>query len=296
MLLQTKNMINKNISAPIVVDFNVNGMCNLDCVWCWGPDHKSKEELSIEEWKDIAKKLYLLGTKKITITGGETLMKEGLDDLVKYLYEVLNIHTTLSTNGILLKRKASIILPFINDIGLPLDGHTQALNNIMRRGPAKHFDRVLEAIKLVQDLYPKIDLTVRTVVSLKNFEYVHLIGDTMICYGINPKKLRWKLYQIAPLGIRKDDTRNGEWLISDEVFSSTINKIKQHNLSFDNISALTLAGHVDRYFHIYPDGRSHVIVGDKDGRAVELSVGNIRNFEITIENLNKFNLSNNQIR
>lgn len=283
--------------APLVVDFNVNGRCNLDCIWCWGPDHNAKEELSIEEWKVLATKLKQLGTKKITITGGEPLLKKNLSELMHFIHDELSIRTTLSTNAMLLKQKAEAILPFTDDIGIPIDGHTQELNNTMRKGISKHFDLAFEAIKFIQDFYPNIEITLRTVVSLKNFKFIHLIGKALTDRCIDLKKIRWKLYQITPLGIRKNAMSNGDWLISEDIFFDTVNKVKKTNPEFASIETLTCIQHVARYLHIYPDGKSHINILDINGNTVELPSGNVKkNFDNVINFLNNFDFYRNSLR
>lgn len=285
------------LKAPLTVDFNVNGACNLNCTWCWGPDHKAKEEVTVDQWKEIAFKLNELGTKNITFTGGETLMKKGLEEILKYVHEDLEMRTTLSTNGILLRRKAQEVLPYVDDLGMPLDGHTREINNIMRVGTPKHFDRVLDSIVLVQQQYPKIDLTVRTVMSAKNMESVPLIGNTMLQHGIDPKKIRWKIYQVNPIGIRKENILNGDWLISSEQFEETMEKVRKLNEKFNKITAQPFTKHVGRYFHIYPDGKSHIVSAGRDGYPVELPTGNIiKNFVKVIENINSYEMIENKIR
>lgn len=42
------------LRAPNTVDFNINGICNLDCKWCWGPVHDAKEDVNLSEWKHLA--------------------------------------------------------------------------------------------------------------------------------------------------------------------------------------------------------------------------------------------------
>lgn len=286
----------KILKAPNTVDFNVNGACNLNCTWCWGPDHKAKEELSHQQWKDIAYKLKNLGTKNITFTGGEPLMKEGLEDILKYIKD-LGIRTTLSTNGLLLRKKGEFVLPYVDDIGLPLDGHIREVNNMMREGTPKHFDRVLEAMKTIQDKFPKIELTVRTVLSAKNRDSVPLIGQTLLDAGINPEKLRWKIYQITPIGMRKNAILNGDWLISSDYYEETLKKVRSLNPRFTTINSLTSDQHTGRYFHIYPDGKSHVFMTGRDGLPFAIPLGNIgKNFNNVIKNLNDYDLTNNTMR
>ncbi|HVX01041.1 MAG TPA: radical SAM protein [Candidatus Babeliaceae bacterium] len=283
--------------APKTIDFNVNGACNLRCAWCWGPDHAATEDLTIEQWKEIAFKLQKLGTEKITFTGGEPLMKEGLEELLQYVHGDLKIRTTLSTNSILLRRMEKKILPHVDDIGLPLDGHTREINQIMRIGIPKHFDRVLEAMKVVQTVYPQIDVTIRTVVSAKNLHSVPLIGQTLINHGIDPQKLRWKLYQVTPIGIRKEDVLGGDWLITAEEFEKVVEETKQLNRSFPHISMLNSDQHVGRYFHIYPDGKSHIFMTGKDGLPGQFPLGNIgKNFDEVMKRLFSFELKGNEAR
>ena len=102
----------------------------------------------------------------------------------------------------MVKRGASI-LPYIDDLGLPLDGPNTEINSKMRKGTILHFSKVLEAIKFVQTGFPDVKLTVRTVVAEPNVDFVHLIGETLKENGIKPEKMRWKLYQVSPVGPRK---------------------------------------------------------------------------------------------
>lgn len=295
-----ESLLNKHTPpnmSPLTVDFNVNGMCNLRCSWCWGPDHQAKEELTHQQWKQLARRLQILGTRNITITGGEPLMKEGLGDILKYLHDDLGIRVTLSTNGILLKSQAINILPYVDDIGLPIDGHSKEINHLMRAGTPRHFDKVLESMKLVQTDFPGIDLTIRTIISKKNVESVPFIGKTLIEYGIDPKRLRWKLYQVTPMGLRKEDVLNGDWILSDEEFKKAADRVMDQNLQFQNFAVLKVDMHVDRYFHIYPDGESHVFITGKDGNPTPFGLGNIgKNFDAVIQKLNQFNLAKNFVR
>lgn len=55
---------------PSTVDLNLLGRCNLNCAWCWGPEHDATEPIRLDEWKTIVAKLQQLGTKNVIITGG----------------------------------------------------------------------------------------------------------------------------------------------------------------------------------------------------------------------------------
>jgi MoaA/NifB/PqqE/SkfB family radical SAM enzyme len=283
--------------TPVTVDLNVTGTCNLKCVWCWGPDHRACNELSVDQWKKIIYNLWRGGTRNVTITGGEPLLKKGLVEILRYLHEELSMRVTLSTNGLLLGRMASTILPYVDDIGLPLDGHTKEVQDMMRPGVAQHFDVMIGNISFVQQNYPQIRLTVRTVVSRKNAQSVPLIGKIMVEAGVDPKHLRWKCYQIAPIGIRKQETLQSGWFLEKHEFEEIMRLVQEQNPQFPQISILSTKMHAGRYFHVYPNGESHVFITGEDGLPERKPLGNLdKDLFSVIERLKEFDLTNNQIR
>lgn len=291
----TKELKPKSISTtPHTVDFNVNGACNLDCPWCWGPEHNAPESVSINQWQEIATSLSRLGTRSIVFTGGEPLMRAGLNELAAFVHEDLGLRTTLSTNGILLKSRGPAILPYIDDIGIPLDGPNQIENQQMRVGTPIHFRRALGAIKLIQEDYPNIELTVRTVVSKLNRHSVALIGQTLIDTDIDPSKLRWKLYQYRPSGPRVSQSTTESFAISSEQFDETINQVRITNPQF-NIQPQSISNSFGRYVHIMPDGKTFIIIRDSNNLPIELGLGNfVASSEEVMQNLNKsLDLANN---
>ncbi|MDF1758321.1 MAG: radical SAM protein [Legionellaceae bacterium] len=272
---------------PSTVDLNIVGRCNLNCTWCWGPEHDTAEPIRLEQWKNLVNNLQKLGTKNVIITGGEPLLKRWLPDLVQYIKSDLNMRVTLSTNGILIRRKAKELLPYVDDLGIPIDGPSHDINKVMRVGNFKHFDIAVDAIKYVQSEYPEIDLTVRTVVAKPNIEFVPDIGNILLSAGINLDTFRWKLYQVNPIGPRKGEILNGDWLVSLKDFNEAVDKSKQLNPSL-NICGQPFARHAGRYFMVFPDGASHVIQNGEDGFPCEKNIGNVfENLDLVIENLNE---------
>jgi len=94
---------------------SVTDRCNFRCVYCmprevFGPDHEflpHSEVLTFEEIVRLAKAFHGLGTEKIRLTGGEPLLRKGIDRLVAMLREALpTVDLTLTTNGSALKAHA----------------------------------------------------------------------------------------------------------------------------------------------------------------------------------------------
>jgi len=87
--------------------------CNLRCRYCmpaeiFGPDYpflSRKELISFDDVIRIVKVAEGFGVEKVRLTGGEPLLRRGLDELVSRIYNETNVgDIALTTNGLLLGR------------------------------------------------------------------------------------------------------------------------------------------------------------------------------------------------
>ncbi|HSN21454.1 MAG TPA: GTP 3',8-cyclase MoaA [Usitatibacter sp.] len=94
---------------------SVTDRCNFRCTYCmpkevFGMDHEflpHAEILTFEEIVRMARVFRALGTEKIRLTGGEPLLRRGIERLVAMLREALpGVDLTLTTNGSALKARA----------------------------------------------------------------------------------------------------------------------------------------------------------------------------------------------
>ncbi len=90
---------------------SVTDRCNLRCTYCMpmGGVHllPKGEILTLEEIAGVVKTGAELGLKKIRLTGGEPLVRQGIVDLVEMINRVDGIEEiTMTTNGVLLARYA----------------------------------------------------------------------------------------------------------------------------------------------------------------------------------------------
>ena len=101
---------------------SVTDRCNFRCIYCmprevFGPDYAflpRYDLLSYEEIHRLARVFVNLGVKKIRLTGGEPLVRKGLEQLIEKLARLPVSEVTLTTNGSLLADKARIF----KDVGL----------------------------------------------------------------------------------------------------------------------------------------------------------------------------------
>jgi cyclic pyranopterin phosphate synthase len=138
---------------------SVTDRCNFRCRYCmpaevFGPNYQflpRSEILSFEEIERIARALVPLGVGKLRLTGGEPLLRRGLDDLIGMLSAIDGIDDiALTTNGILLAHHAeALALAGLNRVTVSLDALDPAVFAHMNGVGAK-IDRVLAGISAAQ--------------------------------------------------------------------------------------------------------------------------------------------------
>ena len=88
--------------------------CGFRCRYCMPqegvPKREHAEILSLEEIAEIASAAIECGIRKIRLTGGEPLVRKGIETLCRNLKQQPDLHElTLTTNGALLAEKAAVL-------------------------------------------------------------------------------------------------------------------------------------------------------------------------------------------
>ena len=94
---------------------SVTDRCNFRCVYCmpkeaFGRDHvflDRSEVLTFEEIDRVVRAFASLGVRKVRLTGGEPLLRRGLETLVTMLAAVEGVDVVLTTNGSSLAERAA---------------------------------------------------------------------------------------------------------------------------------------------------------------------------------------------
>ena len=138
---------------------SVTDRCNFRCRYCmpveaFGPGYAfmpREELLTFEEIVSLAGMLVPLGIGKIRLTGGEPLLRRGLDDLVAMLAAVEGVKDiAMTTNGVLLAHHAeALALAGLNRVTVSLDALDPAIFAKMNGVGAK-VERVLAGIDSAQ--------------------------------------------------------------------------------------------------------------------------------------------------
>ncbi|MGV3626079.1 MAG: radical SAM protein, partial [Betaproteobacteria bacterium] len=96
---------------------SITDRCNFRCVYCmpkeiFGADYQFLERSALLSFEEIARLARLFtqhGIEKIRLTGGEPLVRRGVERLIALLAEIPDLDLTLTTNGSLLVKKAEAL-------------------------------------------------------------------------------------------------------------------------------------------------------------------------------------------
>lgn len=172
------------VSLPTIVYFEPTMRCNLRCKMCYiNFDTLARdEELSLHQIKRMFDQMPA-SFSHVVITGGEPLLKEGIEELFAY-FEKRRITVTLLSNLIntqilerVLKSKA------ITVINTSIDGPEFLHNKI--RGSNKAYDGIRAGIELVKATPAKDVLLPVCVISEYNLPYLKEVVQLIKDMGLN---------------------------------------------------------------------------------------------------------------
>jgi GTP 3',8-cyclase len=132
---------------------SVTDRCNFRCVYCRSADpenHVAEHKLlSWNELERLARVLVSLGIHKVRVTGGEPLVRPGVEEFISSLKAMGVQDLSLTTNGQLLaERCEQLVAAGLNRINISLDSLDRAKFEQITR--TRSFDRVIAGIDAAQ--------------------------------------------------------------------------------------------------------------------------------------------------
>lgn len=224
---------------------SVTDLCNLRCQYCMPKGGVCKLEhsdvLTIEEFYEIASAFVSLGVKKIRITGGEPLVKNGIVELVEKISSLGIEDLAMTTNGLLLEEYAEDLKKSgLNRVNISLDTlDRQKYSEITRGGDLFKVLKGIEEAKRV-GLTP---IKINTV----------LIGDFNIdeienfVYITKEEKIDVRFIELMPIGEASDWAKE---------------KFVSNNMILDHVPELVKTEALDpsspAIYYKLPDGKGKV--------------------------------------
>ncbi len=154
------------IRTPLFAGHKLTYNCNLKCKMCpfW---KRSNQELSLNAENTILRQIYNSGVGAVAFEGGEPLLRKDLPEILAYSRS-LPLHTSLITNGTLLKLRIDEIAPHINGvIYVSIDGLEKTHDSI--RGVSGCFKKAVEGIIVAKKLVP---VTLNTTITAENMSEI----------------------------------------------------------------------------------------------------------------------------
>jgi cyclic pyranopterin phosphate synthase len=132
---------------------SVTDRCNFRCVYCRSADPENHvaghELLRWDEFERLARILVGMGIRKVRVTGGEPLVREGVEDFIARLKEIGVADLSMTTNGHLLAERCErLVVAGLDRINISLDSLDPARFEHVTR--TKSFGKVMAGIDAAQ--------------------------------------------------------------------------------------------------------------------------------------------------
>ena len=164
--------------GPTFVGWNVLFNCNAVCSFCDTHElHKQLDrEMSNEEAMSVVKQLGETGTWHLSLTGGETLLRKDLPEIIQEAKKY-NMFVNVNTNGALLAKKAKRLVDSgLDSLIISLDSDKAEIHDTAREIPklTESIFRGIEAVRKArkENGTNKPEVVLRMIVSKQNYESI----------------------------------------------------------------------------------------------------------------------------
>lgn len=175
----TIDSYNHNAMKSNIRHFNleITKRCNQKCFYCFNNSghSKTKDELTLSQWKDAISDIAYLGYKSVHITGGEPFLHPNIIEILQQAVE-LGLSTTVLSNGFRIEslaKKNYLLFSQIKTAQISLDSTEPSTHNT-RRGFRHAYEDAISAIKTFINLNVPVEIS--TTVSDQNINDLLDIG------------------------------------------------------------------------------------------------------------------------
>lgn len=148
--------------------------CNLRCTYCYNRKNwKKRDELSTEQWLRIIDKLKKVGVCNFIFTGGETLIRKDLLEVIEYTKCDGN-EVQVLTNGTLLDTQPKKFYEQIDALVVSMDALDEKKNNENRKNSGAY--DIKSNLKQIPEEF-KHKVFIRSVITKKNMDICYELRD-----------------------------------------------------------------------------------------------------------------------
>ena len=166
---------------PVVVLFPHN-RCNCRCVMCDIWRIRQVRQIETADLLPHLESFRSLGTRWITLSGGEALLHDDLRGLLELLRGE-GMRITLLSTGLLLADNAALVTELVDDVIVSLDGPRETHNAIRRIRDA--YEQMATGIAALRAVRKDIPVSARSTVQKNNFRELPRTVDAARELGLN---------------------------------------------------------------------------------------------------------------
>lgn len=172
---------------PFQVLVQVTNRCNMKCSFCdfWPNVAAKKDELSVQDYRRIARELRELGCFLVSIEGGEPLIRQDLEQIIEAFAE--HHIPALFTNGWYVdeKRARSLFSAGLVHASVSIDYAEAALHD-EKRGIPKTTENAWEAVELFKAAAPRggLQVHIMTVLMESNQHQIEALLQQSAARGV----------------------------------------------------------------------------------------------------------------
>ncbi len=148
--------------APLIAGHKLLYRCNLECKMCPFWRRKDEELLTVEEEVRMMESIRKAGVSFLGFEGGEPLLRNDISDILSESHK--RFHTSIVTNGWLLKNKLKDISDYLDYMFVSIDGIGEVHDKM--RGVSGSFDKAMEGIKAAKG---HISLSLSATITEENY-------------------------------------------------------------------------------------------------------------------------------
>lgn len=187
-------------AVPVHVVWEITLACNLKCSHCGSRAGKVRPgELTTEQCFEVIDSLKELGTREITIIGGEAFLRKDWLQIIERINQS-GIECTMQSGAYNLNEDRIIAAKHagIKGIGVSIDGLAATHNKI--RGRIDSFEHATRCLELLKK--HNIHAGVNTVITKLNKHELKELADVLISYGVR----NWQIQLAVAMGNAVDNS------------------------------------------------------------------------------------------
>lgn len=165
------------IDKPLFVVLVTNNSCDFKCRYCYGDygNRKGIPDFTTKELLKIIDELKKMGTRLLTIHGGESLLRKDIGEILNYTKHK-GFYVSFNSNGTLVPRRIDE-LKCLDNLCISMDGNEESNDKNRGKGSFKKAISALEVAK--QNKIPIVVSATLTTDNINDMEFLADLGKRM---------------------------------------------------------------------------------------------------------------------